>query len=286
MITNREWASIILLTAFLAWAFRSRDVRTSAVAVVKALVSSRLLTMLVLYVAYIGGLVWLAARIDVWTTRQLKDTVIWFLVAGFGLLFSFRKASGDERFFRRAIITTFGLSVFLEFFLNITAFSLPVELVLQVVVVVLVGLSVVTADEPQHAILHRICDWMLGLIGLALLIGTIAKVYGQRHELDLSQLWRSLALVIWLPILALPFVFVVALVSGYELTFMRMTFANKRISPSLTVRLGVIAGFNVHLYDLHAFSGQGAGLAATARNFSTALQAARRFRLDRSNRLA
>jgi hypothetical protein len=74
------------------------------------------------------------------------------------------------------------------------------------------------------------------MIGIVLIVFTAADLYQQRHKLDLDQLWRSLALTIWLPLVALPFVYLFALVAGYELAFMRLEFANQRQKLALRTR--------------------------------------------------
>lgn len=188
------------------------------------------------------------------------------------------------QFFHRSVIGTVQASVFLEFFLNITGFSLPFELFILPVVAVLVLLSFLGSTEERYMPAKRIFDPILGVIGVCLIVATARNIYLQRHDLDVGQLWRSLALVIWLPVVALPAIYVLALFAGYEEAFLRMEFANDRQPPGWKARFALIVGLNGRVHEVNTIRGLWARRVAVAPSFRLALQQVRGFRRDRTNR--
>jgi len=86
---------------------------------------------------------------------------------------------------------------------------------------------------------------------------------------------------VWLPVVALPFVYVFALVASYELAFMRLGFANDRGRLSVKTRLAVILGLNGQVRDVNAFAGGWTRQVAEAPTFRIALERVRSFRQHR-----
>ncbi|MBI2862137.1 MAG: hypothetical protein HYX89_04885 [Chloroflexi bacterium] len=263
-----------------------RNARASLLQVIKAFVQVNILLAMVMYAVYLVAWVWLAAEMGLWELPLLKDTIIWFSLSGFPLLFKFDQAGKDERFFRQAALTAVGVSVFLEFFLNITNFSLPAELVMQPLLAVLTMASMVADTQQRYPSMKRFCEVLLVIIGLFLIAATAQSIYGQRDTLDMDQLWRSLALLVWLPLVALPFIYAMALFAGYELAYMRMTLANDRQPPRFKSRLALLLGLNGQVRDVHAFGGAWAIRVASAPTLRLALQRVQEFRNDRARQSA
>jgi len=83
--------------------------------------------LLAVFVIYVLGLVIAGQRLGWWNPDLAKDSVIWFLTVGFPTWFNVQGASEDG-FFRRTALRTIGIGAVVGFYLNLTAFSLPVEL--------------------------------------------------------------------------------------------------------------------------------------------------------------
>jgi hypothetical protein len=280
IFTNRELAIFLWTTVLLVWATTRREVRESMLQVANAALNFKIVSVLLLFAGYIIGWVRIAERADVWNDLLIKDTVLWFLFAGTALLFQFNQAGTEDQFFRRAALRTVEISVFLDFFLSIPTLDLVAELVLVPVVGFLTLLVVFTSSRNEYAWQKRFWEYLLIGVVVWLIWDTARNVYVQREDLDLATLARSLTLVIWLPLVSLPFIYFLSLFAGYESAFIRMRVANGGRPASLPSRFALIVGLNGRLREVHAFSGPWAKKAATATTFSDAWKAVREFRRE------
>src|SRR5436309_2635554 len=71
---------------------------------------------------YTVGLVYVGFRSGIWTTDVLKDTVLWFLVAGLPLVFGI-SGSAKRGYFAHAAIRSIQVTALLEFYLNLFVFN-------------------------------------------------------------------------------------------------------------------------------------------------------------------
>ncbi len=81
--------------------------------------------------------------------------------------------------------------------MNLGAFPLVVELLLLPGLVFLVAMSPVAALKPDTMIVKRLADGLLGVIGLAILVGTGAYLVREWPNLDKAELALSFALPTW-----------------------------------------------------------------------------------------
>ncbi len=281
MITNRDIATIVWLVVLLIFVSIKADVRASFSSVARAFFKVKIVVPLILFVGWLAAWVWLAAEVGLWERNLLKDTVIWFVVTGLVLLVNANRAAEDDRYVRDTIRSTLEASAILSFFLNIVTFSLVVELVLLPVMAVLVAAPIMAERDEQLARSKRLFEWLLAGMVAALVMLTAVEIYRQRHELDLGTLWRSFAMTVWLPVAALPFVYVFAFIASYEVAFMRLGFANRGRRVSLKTRAAILLGLNWHVRDVNAFTGGWVRQIAEAPGFHSSLERVRAFRQHR-----
>jgi hypothetical protein len=128
-VNRREIASVLWLGGFLVWGATKPDVRAAYWQVVKAFFQPKVVGPVVALAGWMAGLAALAHRVDLWKIDVLSDTVVWFVTVGMAFYFSLDKIAEDG-WFRRTVRRTVGVAVFVEVFVNLRVFSLPVELVL------------------------------------------------------------------------------------------------------------------------------------------------------------
>lgn len=281
MITNREIATVVWLVIFLVVSSTKAEVRASFSSLARAFFRIKIVVPLLLFAGWLASWVWLADKAGLWEPYLLKDTATWFAVSGLVLLMNANRVAEDEQYVRSTIRSTFQVSVILGFFLNIITFSLIVEFLLLPIMAFLVMATTLAERDVQLARSKRLFEVLLAGITGALVILTAVDIYRQRHDLDLGELWRSFAMTVWLPVVALPFVSGFALIASYELVFMRLGFANDRRRVGLKTRLAIVLGLNGQLRDVNAFTGGWARQVAEAPTFRIALQRVRSFRQHR-----
>lgn len=237
-MNNREVATLIWLAVGLALALRRSELRTLLLSLVKDAVG--LLVPLVLFACWIGGLVVLAHAVGLWEADVRNDTVVWFLTVGVGLLFSLKKVT-EPRFFRNAAGRAFALTVFVEAFMNLGVFSLPVELVLLPVITSLAVLALFT----------ELANRVLAVIGACAFVYVLVRV---ATDFDAGHTFRALSLPVWLTIGSLPFVYAFGLVAEYEQAFRRIDFRTDDRVKRRRAKLALIQAAHFRVAELGGFA--------------------------------
>lgn len=222
LLSTREQASLILLSVFVIWGLFRREVRGSISQLVRTFLSRAILLTLFALSTYILFEVWIGSQLGWWNTEFVKETVIWSVVSGVvlsskGVL----EANKDPRFFRNTANATIAPTVFVTFFMNLTALSLFAEVFWQLVAAIFTLMSVYThaRNEREYETVRKLCDCILALIGFSWLAYTVHHVFETWAQLDGYRLLQESALPIWLTIGLLPFIFVLSLYAAYEYPF-------------------------------------------------------------------
>lgn len=277
-MTNRELAAAIIVTTVMCALMVKHDVRDALRNLLRSVVNWKVLAVIGVYAVYVALWVWLANYVGFWNLDLIGDTVVWFVLAGFPLLFKFDEAGRDERFFRKTALSTIELGVFFGFFVNLVSLSLIGELVLQPVLVVLVMMRVLAAHESKYERTKGPIDFLLGLIVLAMSSYSLVSLFQQRDILDAENTVLSLLMTVWLPIVSLGFLFAFSLFAGYELVFVRMKSGKKTSRVSLKAKLAIVTGLNLHLREVHGFAGGWAARVKSESTFRAAVSEVRPFR--------
>ena len=283
MLSSRELASLIwlgvLAVAVIVMAIRDRSIARNFADILRQAVRHPISTFILGFFAYMAAWVGLAARLGAWKEGMLKETLIWGFVSGLAIAFSATEADDDPAFFKKAIRRTVGLTVFLEFFFGLASFPFVVEVIVQPVLALLVMMEIVAKGEEKFAPAASCLGFMLGFAGLTFIIATMAVVWQTRGDIDWDQQALVFGMLIWLPIVALPFVYVLSWVMNYGTILRFIRLSNDDGPIPLSIRLAVIAGFNVNLHHLgRAARIHPANELARARSFREAYQVVLRFR--------
>ena len=222
MLNNRELAALILVSAFVLWAFSQRSVRAGWVGVVRAFLKPQILVSLAAMLAWVGLELWVGVRLALWSPALAKGTILWKLGSAAFLLFNCTQidSDGDEpHFLRRTILATVRVAAFVEFFLNLYVMSLLGELALQCVVVVLSLMVAVAGQKPEYKPVKAFCKWVLALIGFALVAFSSRQVYLHWQQLDARELLLDFALPVWLTVGLVPFLYLFSIYVAYDAAF-------------------------------------------------------------------
>ncbi len=225
MLNNRELAALIWISAGVVWAFSKTSVRKSFVGVIKAFFKPQILLPLVAMFAWVGLELWVGVRLALWSTALAKATILWTLGSAGVLLFNCAQVDtngADVHFFRRTILATFGVTAFVEFFVNLYVMGLAAELLFQIVVAVPSVIVAVAGQTPEYKSVRTFCERVLALIGLSLLAFAARQVYLDWCQLDARELLLDLALPVWLTVGLVPFLYVFSIYVAYDVIFRRI----------------------------------------------------------------
>jgi hypothetical protein len=178
---------------------------------------------------------------------------------GVVLLFSFTGPYKDRNFYRRTFLKVVGLAAVAEFYVNLADFHLIVELLLLPALFLLAAMSAVAGLKPETRPAKRFVDAVLGVVWIAILVGTGVWIVDHWDTLDQGELVLTFALPIWLTLIALPFVGVLSLYANYETTFVRIDhFTQDDREARRRAKVALIASFHVRNRALAAFTGRAA----------------------------
>lgn len=220
-LSSREIATSFWLAAFLAWGFTHPPVRSSFLNVIKALFASKVIIPIMLVIGYTSAVVWGLAAIGFWDASLLKDTVLWFLLAGIVAVFSGIGGKEDERLFHLMVVENLKVLVLIEFLINFYTFHILIEFILIPFIAVIAMMDVVAEQKPEHQQVSRFLKSVQAITGLAILYFVFSEAIGDYRAIGTLDTLRQVLLPAVLSILLLPAAFALRLYSVFELLFVR-----------------------------------------------------------------
>ena len=247
-LSTREWATVFWGSVLLVVGVALPFVRSAFAPLLWTILRFWQLHLAILaLVGWTVGILYLGHRVGAWNRGLLKDTIAWFLVYGFATVFSATRAAKEDCYFRRALLSALSLSALMQFLLNLHTFHIAVELVLQPFVTFLLILGAVSALEPRTIAVKKLMDWLLGIVGAWVMVGTLLGLWQSWRGIDPKQTGLAFAFSIWLPLAMLPFVYALALTMTYGTTFRLTSFKNDGRKPPISVRAAVVFGLHGNL---------------------------------------
>jgi hypothetical protein len=281
MPNNREWAILIWFGIFLLLVLSRRDARSSFGDLLRTALSPAILVPLGGVLGYVALEVWLGHKANLWRSYLTKDTIVWLIVTGLALFFKSEEASKQAHFFRRRVTAALGITVFLEFFTNLFVLNLIAELLLQPFVAILAILAVVSERDERSRSVKKLADWLLALIGLALLAFVAQQLYANWGDIDKHATALQLLLPIWLTVGLLPFVYFLSLFANYDSAFRHINHATHDRKARRRAKLALVTKLHLRSRDSHDFAGPWYQRIALAPNFGAARRVVAQFQRER-----
>lgn len=281
MPNSRQWAILIWLAALAAIALWNRDIRRSVADILRTLKEPKLWVPMATMSLYVAGLLVAGRRVGVWTSALATDTAFWFFGSALVLFFQLNQTA-KPGFFRRTALATVELTVFVEFFMNTSVFSLPVELALQPVLTSLFVMAGVTALKPEHEQLRRALDVVLGVVGVVLVVVVVVRTISRWDEIDLALQALALALPIWLTVGLLPLLAALSFWLSLDHIYVHVKCDAPTRKHTLRGMTAVLLKLGVRPKDLRAFVGYWPRQLAAADTFKAARSVVGEFLSDRS----
>jgi len=279
---NREIAALFWLLVVVMLAARSPAIRASAKQILAEARRPAIAIPFLLATGYIVGVVAGATQLGLWTDDLVSATVVWGLGPGIGMIFTALELSKGKRSARQIAREAVGLTIAIEFFINLYAFSLPIELVLVPLLTLIVLMSTVAARRSEHAHLKQLLDGLLAIAGGGLFVFVAVSLTKDLGTVQSDDLLRGLALPVWLTIATIPFVFVFGAFFAYERALTIIDYlSNGRYRRWQTVR-ALALGLRFDFAAISALRGNSARTLGEATSSREAAQAIRDFKASRA----
>jgi hypothetical protein len=259
-LTNRETATFIWIALFLLYMSRHRSVRESLVSVVCSALKLKLVALACFAWLWIALGVCFLLKLGIWEVIHLKDTVIWALFSG--TLIAFRGISSNDPIgeFRAHLSELFRVTALIVFYANWQSLPLVWELLFVPVTAFLAALSAVAATEEKFRPVEILLQWIIGLLGLGMMIYVTALVLRNPDGFLSGSTLVSCLLPFILAIWAVPFGYVSSVISGYEQILLRLRNAPADLRFYSVLKIAELG--NLHATRIRRISSLMAGRAA------------------------
>ena len=147
-------------------------------------------------------------------------------------------------------------------------------------------LSLIAGRDPGSASAKNLIDSLLGFIGIAMALAWVVQFISSFDEFDWGHAGRQLGMPVWLTLGLLPYLYLVALWTGYDHAFRRikMKSADWRVPPR--VKLGFMLAVHGQATKANAISAPAAHALARAGGIRSAWRAGRAFLRAEKERVA
>lgn len=222
LFNNREIATAIWLLMAFVFALSKRTIRESMLNVIKAFFQPKILLCVGFMILYTIGMVAVLYAANFWNATLLKDTVLWFCFTGMLLAINFVTSKSSENVFWKIIIDNVKVVIIIEFLVNTYTFSLAGELLIIPFLTLIVMLDAVARTDEEYSAVAKLTTGLQITIGLAILLFAVFRAASDYENLGSIDTVRSFLLPPVLSVLFSPFIYLMMLVTNYELLFMRL----------------------------------------------------------------
>lgn len=164
-------------------------------------------------VVWIAILCALGSSFGIWEWDLAKDSAVWFVVAGLAMFYTASQPSQQRGLFRRALRGAVTPTALVELYIGLFVFPFLVELAVQPVLFLLIGMSVVAGTRQEFAPAKRIVDTVLAALGFTLIVYVAVRLFDDWEQVSARDTALSLALPIWLTAGLFPFLALLSLYS-------------------------------------------------------------------------
>jgi len=140
ILNNREWALVIWIFVLVLFGLISPkmdQVRESFKEAIKAFFARAIVTTLALMLIYIAIMVFGLAKLGLWESHQLKNTLIWTISVATLSLFRLELAKEDPHFLKNSVLDNLKLIAIIQFVVGVYVFGIFVELILVPIMTIL-----------------------------------------------------------------------------------------------------------------------------------------------------
>ena len=276
MLNSREEATITLVALFVTLAFLldRRKFAQAWIPAIKATTNPIILGVLSCYGAAVVALTFTASKLGIWDKSLIKDTIILVIFSGIPTLVARPlNANNSTELVKNILKATLGISAIAATYVNVTTFSYPMELLLQIVgTIVVTGIEV--GKRPPERI--RAVKFLSVIqVGLGTLLATSVAIYIIKDikSIEMAQQLRLAIFSAYLPITLIPFSYALAFIAAAETKLKLLSIHNRNISNS--TKFAILLGFHWNLKNVREFYGQqllDAAHAANSRELSNVMQ--------------
>ena len=228
LFSNRELAIIIWVAIFLVYALFNKGLRSSTTRLLRIYYGYKLAAIRLILYLQIGAVTYILFRTGVFSQYALIKTVVEYsLFSAVVLLYESIYAPSEH--IRKTILHYLAATTILTVYLNSFSYSLITEVLLLPIVCLL--FAIIAYTEHQNDPQYKNTSGCATVILIFLALSGIGYVIYQTIHCQLETMIENLAREVLIPLIMtyilIPYVYLVAVFSKYELLFVRLSVRNK-----------------------------------------------------------
>ena len=222
IFNNREIAIGIWVTFIAIIAIFTKPVKQFLKSVITILFCRKFVIFYIVFLFYLGLVIYLLYDIGLWSIALLKDTIFWVIFVELPLFIKTIQKAKDNHFFIELIKDNLAIAAIIEFVINFWTFSLVIEIIIVPITVFICFLYVLAVREQKYLKVKQFFDWMFVIIGLFCIINTGKHLYDNPMAFFNLSTLQEFLLPLLLLLLNLPVIYGLALYNTYEQVFIRV----------------------------------------------------------------
>lgn len=231
-IDNREVATFLLLLSIVLFALfkgNPKEILKGIHGVITAALTPKIIIPAILLIAYSSAIFVAASHVGLWTSSILLDTLLEVIFVGFSSLFVAVKAHSITSIFRQFVLPEIGIGAIVAFYIGIESFSLPIEIILQFLILIFTCFQVIGKHSSDGQIIAKLSGCLLSVIGIMVLVAVSIKIANEWAEIDWVTELDNMAMGVYYPILMMPFVVFLGYHAAFETLGVRIKMNSKKI---------------------------------------------------------
>ena len=198
--------------------------RKSLHQLVKAAVQRQLIILYFAILIYCSIIVYVLYQWNFWQCSFLKDTIMWIVLSGFGMLIRHEHKNGFRHYLKNYFWDAISVTAIVIFISSAYTFNIWFELI-SVPVLFMFGGAQIYAESSQQPDHKRVAKFLQGIFvayGLVAISFSLYGVIGEFREFFTTETLRNFLLPIVLLIAFIPFYYAFTLYSIYEVVFVQL----------------------------------------------------------------
>jgi hypothetical protein len=231
-LNNREVAILIWAAIALVAMCVRADIRSSVFEVVKAFFNRHLMVFFLFAFLWMAVCVYGLYRVELWEYANLKTTFVWGVTFAFSSIIGLEKIRSEKNFFEDLVGGAVKLTAIVIFVTNLYSFSLWVEMILIPLVVFLSLLGVVSAREEKNALLTKMLEFLVALIGVMYFLNAMYEVFSDVKGFASATNFKDFVGPIVLTFMFFSFLYIFGLYGAYNRAFAQvgLRFEDKKMA--------------------------------------------------------
>lgn len=276
-LTSREVAVMVWLLIFILWSLSKKELRQSAIELIRTLFQGQLLIIFGTMFIYIALILWGLYKMHLWNILHIKEVIFWIFGSAIILLMKINKVTHEENYFQEILRDNLKVVLIIEFIVTTYTFNFWVELLFVPTIFFIIALSAMSGIKKEYSPIKKGLDFTLSLIGLCLIGFAVLQIMSNMNGFwNLNNL-QSFILPPLLTLTFIPFLYIWAIFMTYEMLFIRVdAFLKQNKDLAKFTKIKIFQSFFLNLKKLNAFQKENAIHLLQVQNEEDALNLIRR----------